>query len=187
MYISDMKYESEKTMKCEDRSFSGLIDYLKKTFLYPEIRALCLFRKAQKKCKSKNPITKYFWSFIWLKARRQGYQISLDAKIGRGLCLLHDGVRIIVSAAEIGENCTIGVNCVIGYGYKEGYLAPKIGDRVYIGHNSSIVGGITVGDDVLIAPGAFVNRDVPSNSIVIGNNEIKPKNRASEPYLKIGP
>lgn len=29
--------------------------------------------------------------------------------------------------------------------------------------------GVSIGDDVLIAPGAFVNFDVPSNSIVIGN------------------
>ena len=174
-------------MKCEDRTFKGLLDYIKKIFLYPEIKYLVIFRKAQIKCKSKNPITRAIWSLKWLNARKNGYQISLDAKIGKGLCFLHDGVRIVVSAAEIGCNCTMGVNCVIGYCHKNGYNAPRIGDRVYIGHNSSIVGGITVGDDVLIAPGAFVNRDVPSGSIVIGNNEIKPKERASSPYLNIGP
>ena len=35
--------------------------------------------------------------------------------------------------------------------------------------NSIIVGGVKVGNNVLIAPGAFVNFDVPDNSIVIGN------------------
>lgn len=32
-----------------------------------------------------------------------------------------------------------------------------------------IVGAIEIGDDVLIAPGAFVNFDVPAHSLVIGN------------------
>ena len=32
-----------------------------------------------------------------------------------------------------------------------------------------IVGNITIGNNVLIAPGAYVNFDVPDGSIVIGN------------------
>lgn len=32
-----------------------------------------------------------------------------------------------------------------------------------------IIGGCHIGNHVLIAPGAFVNFDVPDNSIVIGN------------------
>ena len=35
--------------------------------------------------------------------------------------------------------------------------------------NSTIVGNVKIGNNVLIAPGAFVNFDVPDNSIVIGN------------------
>lgn len=33
----------------------------------------------------------------------------------------------------------------------------------------SLLGGVNIGNDVLIAPNAFVNFDVPNNSIVIGN------------------
>lgn len=46
---------------------------------------------------------------------------------------------------------------------------PVIGDNVVMGANSMVVGNAVIGDDVLIAPGAFVNFDVPDNSIVIGN------------------
>ena len=35
--------------------------------------------------------------------------------------------------------------------------------------NSTVVGNITIGNDVLIAPNTFVNFDVPDHSIVIGN------------------
>ena len=174
-------------MNIEDRNFEGFMDYLKKTFLYPEIKSVCIYRSACKFCKSKNPLRRLWWSYRWLKMRRRGYQISLKAKIGRGLSFLHDGPRIIVKDARIGEDCTVGINVVIGYGYKDGYFAPTIGDRVYIGHNSSVVGNITVGNDVLIAPNSFVNRDVPSHSIVVGNNQIIKKESPSAPYLKIGP
>lgn len=47
--------------------------------------------------------------------------------------------------------------------------APILGDCVWVGVNPTVVGSITVGDDVLIAPGAFVNCDVPGHSIVLGN------------------
>lgn len=174
-------------MHCTDRKFNSRFDYLKKSFLYPEIKNLCLFRKAQRFCKSKNLFLRLIWSLRWLRVRKKGYQVSLDAKIGQGLRFLHDGVRIIVGAASIGANCTIGVNVIIGYGRKTETSAPTIGNRVYIGHNSSIVGGITIGDDVLIAPNTFVNRDVPSNSIVVGNNQIVSKEAASAPYLNLGP
>lgn len=47
--------------------------------------------------------------------------------------------------------------------------APIIGDEVWIGVNSTIVGNITIGNDVLIAPNTFVNKSIPSHSVVYGN------------------
>ena len=35
--------------------------------------------------------------------------------------------------------------------------------------NSMVIGKVTIGNNVLIAPGAFCNFDVPDNCIVIGN------------------
>lgn len=46
---------------------------------------------------------------------------------------------------------------------------PIIGDNVVMQANSMIVGKCIIGNNVLIAPGAFVNFDVPDNCIVIGN------------------
>ena len=46
---------------------------------------------------------------------------------------------------------------------------PTIGDNVKVGQNAIIIGKINIGNDVLVAPGAFVNFDVPDNCIVIGN------------------
>ena len=44
-----------------------------------------------------------------------------------------------------------------------------LGNSVWIGPNAVIVEKINIGDNVLIAANSYVNFDVPSNSIVIGN------------------
>lgn len=50
-----------------------------------------------------------------------------------------------------------------------GVIAPvSIGNRVWCGLNVSILAGVTIGDDVVVAAGAVVTRDVPSGSIVGG-------------------
>lgn len=61
---------------------------------------------------------------------------------------------------------------------------PVLGDCVWLGVNSTVVGAVTIGDDVLIAPNSYVNCDVPSHSIVIGNPcRIIPRDNATEGYV----
>ena len=41
-----------------------------------------------------------------------------------------------------------------------------------------------IGDDVMIAPNTFINQDIPSHSIVIGNPcKIIPKENATKDYI----
>lgn len=62
------------------------------------------------------------------------------------------------------KGCTIG-------GIRSGRRAgvPSLGRNVVVGLNATIVGGVSVGNDVFVAPNAFVNFDVPPHSVVIGN------------------
>jgi serine O-acetyltransferase len=61
---------------------------------------------------------------------------------------------------------------------------PVIGDDVWVGANAVIVGNIKIGNDVLIAPGAFVNFDVPDHSVVIGNpGQIRKHKHATKGYI----
>lgn len=103
-------------------------------------------------------------------SERSGIQIPTETKIGKGLLIAHFGTIIINPAVTMGDNINIAPNVVIGKanrGDKKG--VPSIGSNVWIGTGSVIVGNITIGDDVLIAPNAYVNIDIPSHSIVIGN------------------
>ena len=44
-----------------------------------------------------------------------------------------------------------------------------IGNHVWIGANSTILPEVTIGDNVIIGANSLVNKDIPSNSIAVGN------------------
>ena len=44
-----------------------------------------------------------------------------------------------------------------------------MGNRVFIGAHSVIVGRITIGDDVVVCAGSVVSRSVPARAVVMGN------------------
>jgi acetyltransferase-like isoleucine patch superfamily enzyme len=49
------------------------------------------------------------------------------------------------------------------------WTAPiRVGDDVYFGINTIVLPGVTIGDRCIVAAGAVVTRDVPSNSVVGG-------------------
>jgi acetyltransferase-like isoleucine patch superfamily enzyme len=43
-----------------------------------------------------------------------------------------------------------------------------LGKRVWVGSNSTILQGVTIGDNAIIAAGAVVTKDVPANTVVGG-------------------
>lgn len=49
------------------------------------------------------------------------------------------------------------------------YRDTRIGKRCFIGANSMIMPGVTVGDSCVVAAGAIVTKDVPSGCVVAGN------------------
>ena len=143
------------------------------------------FRKCQT---TKNPILAKWsgYKFGQIKAKR-GLEIPKNIKIGKGLYLGHAYNITMNQEAIIGENCNIHKGVVIGQenrGSRKG--TPTIGNRVWIGINAIVIGKITIGDDVLIAPGSFVNCDIPSHSVVFGNPcVIKHRDNATEGYINI--
>lgn len=114
-----------------------------------------------------------------------GLEIPWDVRIGDGLYLGHAFNITINSKVVIGANCNIHKGVTIGQenrGQRKG--CPVIGSCVWIGVGAVVVGRITVGDDVLIAPNSYVNRDIPSHSIVVGNPcVIHPRENATEGYI----
>lgn len=103
----------------------------------------------------------------------QGLELGRDVYIGRPV-LLDPGFLWLIS---IGDETTItpGVTILahdastklrIGYTIVE---PVRIGRRVFVGANSLILPGVTVGDDAIIGAGSVVTDDVPAGSIAVGN------------------
>ena len=142
-----------------------------------------VFRKAQF---CKNSLIKKFYRFLLYKyCEKRGLKISWRTKIGKGFYVGHPYAITINENAVIGENVNIHKGATIGQqnrGSKKG--VPEIGNCVWIGINAVIVGNIKIGDDVLIAPNAYVNFDVPSHSIVVGNpGKVISRENATEEYI----
>ena len=63
----------------------------------------------------------------------------------------------------------------------------KIGNNVWIGANSTVLPEISIGNNVIIGANSLVNKDIPSNSIAVGNpcKVVKQKEAYSEDVSKI--
>ena len=57
----------------------------------------------------------------------------------------------------------------IGYGRREWAEPVTIGNNVWIGGSVTILPDVTIGDNVTIGAGSVVTKDIPSNSIAVGN------------------
>lgn len=78
---------------------------------------------------------------------------------------------------SLGDGCQIGHNVVfatLNHGLapedrQTTYPAPiTLGKNVWVGSNSTILQGVTIGDNAVVAAGAVVTKDVPENTIVGG-------------------
>ena len=140
-----------------------------------DIRYLYLIRRKKTKIRT---------LFALRAARKYGLEI-LSNNIGPGLYLGHAHNINVSPLAKIGKNFNLNKGCTIGRencGKRIG--APTLGDGVWVGSNSMVVGNIHTGNDVLIAPNAYVNSDVPEHSIVIGNPaKIIKKENATDSYI----
>jgi serine O-acetyltransferase len=115
-----------------------------------------------------------FRFFMRLLLRRYrikyGYEIDKEAQIGEGFYITNHVGTIVIGPVKIGNYCNVGHNVTIGRSYKNGVAGrPTLGNRVWIGTGAVLVGKISIGSNVLIAPNSYVNFDVPDHSLVIGN------------------
>jgi len=127
-------------------------------------------------------VGKAFQRSLVLFIGRENYARRLGVKIGKG-CRIYirewgsepflvtigdrvtitSGVRIITH-----DGATWLVRNSNGVRYQR-YRPVVIGDDVFIGMNSIIMPGVTIGNKVIVGAGSVVTKDVPGNTIVVGH------------------
>lgn len=105
-----------------------------------------------------------------------GSQIS----IGRRFFANFNLVILDEATVTIGDDCFIGPNVSIytachsvdpqQRNTRREWAEPvTIGDNVWIGGSVTILPGVTIGDNTTIGAGSVVTRDIPANSVAVGN------------------
>lgn len=105
-----------------------------------------------------------------------GYNIE----IGENFYSNHNLVILDPGKVVFGDNVFIGPNC--GFYTAEHPLdyetrnkgfeiakPIKVGNNVWFGGGVTVVGGVNIGDNVVIGAGAVVTKDIPSNTVAVGN------------------
>jgi UDP-2-acetamido-3-amino-2,3-dideoxy-glucuronate N-acetyltransferase len=100
--------------------------------------------------------------------------IESDVVIGNRVTI-KNGVHIW-DGTRIEDNVFIGPNVAFtndryprSKRYPEKFLKTVICKGASIGANATLLPGITIGENAMIGAGAVVTKDVPSNTLVVGN------------------
>jgi serine O-acetyltransferase len=101
-----------------------------------------------------------FWAIV------TGADVPLNSEIEGGLMLPHPNGVVIHPEARVGPNCILFQQVTLGTGPKPGL--PKLGGHVEVGPGAKILGGVLIGDHVLVGANAVVVSDVPEGSVVAG-------------------
>lgn len=99
-----------------------------------------------------------------------GIDLNPSAQIGKSFFIDHGVGVVIGETTQIGDNCILFQNVTLGgTGKHTGKRHPTIGNNVLIGVGATILGPVSVGDNVKIGADTFViMKNIPSNCTVVG-------------------
>lgn len=111
---------------------------------------------------------------------RAVFDYGVNTHLGAGCFFNFNCVFLDVAPIRFGDGVLVGpnvqfltpthpVNPVDRKALWEGGLPITVGDNVWIGGGAILLPGVTVGENSIVGAGAVVSRDVPENSIVVGN------------------
>jgi acetyltransferase-like isoleucine patch superfamily enzyme len=102
-----------------------------------------------------------------------------NTRVGRNVFINQNCTLYDLGGVDIGDDVMIGPNVsLITSGHpiepqrrRDGVTAApiKIGKNVWIAANVTVIGGVTIGDNAVVAAGSVVTKDVAANTLVGGN------------------
>lgn len=158
-------FETAKAIKRHDPAAHTLLEVI---LLYPGYHAVLLHRVAH----ALYQIHFYFLARVVSQLSRglTGIEIHPGATIGKRLFIDHGMGTVIGESAVIGDDCVLYHGVTLGgRGEKHIKRHPTLGHRVLVGTGATILGNITLGDDVKVGANSVVLHDVPAQTTVVGN------------------
>ena len=101
----------------------------------------------------------------WYRPGDKYFRIRSGMPIDEGMWIAHP-YSTILNAERIGKNFRC-IHCTTLGAGKNGI--PTIGDNVSLGANVVIIGNVKIGNNVIIGAGSVVVKDIPDNSVAVGN------------------
>ncbi|WP_163444769.1 CatB-related O-acetyltransferase [Flavobacterium columnare] len=122
------------------------------------------------------------------------FDFTGDKLIIGKFCMIASGVKFIMNGANhLTEAISAYPFAIFGHDWQdamEGKSYPTkgdtlIGNDVWIGHNATIMAGVTIGDGAIIATNATVTKDVAPYTIVGGNPAQLIRKRFSDEVIEL--
>lgn len=120
----------------------------------------------------------FFTHYIYLDVRKASSEIVIgnNTYINNGACIISGGCKI-----KIGENCLFGSSLqILDSDFHDLSPANRFGgdnilkgdinieDNVFVGNNVTILKGVAIGENSVIANGSIVSSSIPANVIAAG-------------------
>lgn len=162
-------FDTIRTIKEKDPAIKSTLEIV---FFYNGLHALIFYRIAH----FFYNIKFYFIATFIEKISKffTGIEIHPGARIGKRLIIDHGSGTVIGETTKIGDDCLIYHQVTLGAtgNEKQFHRHPTIGNNVFLGSGSKIMGNITIGNNVKIGANAVVTKNVPNNCTVIEFNKI---------------
>ncbi|CAN5255883.1 serine O-acetyltransferase [soil metagenome] len=144
---------------------------------YPGFHAILIYRVSHQLWQTKNKFLRVVARSVSQFGRfLTGIEIHPGAKIGSRLFIDHGLGVVIGETAEVGDDCVLyqGVTLGAQAAARMGALSrdtkrhPTLGNSVVVGSGAQILGGFVVGNNVQVASGSILLKEVPDHCIVVG-------------------
>lgn len=157
-------------------SILSLFTYSEKMILFRYVKNLRYLEYFKGKFSKSKGIRHFIYAlpyyFCFVRHRKKSARLSVSIApntCGKGLHLVHLGFRHIDSFVRIGDNCTILPQVLIGKKRPGSNNSDVIiGNNCYIGTGVTILGPVSIADNVTIAAGAVVTSDILESSVIVG-------------------